>query len=178
MYYLFNLMKRLSIGCYLALLLMHYSSTAVYAQEKTVTGIVKDFKTGNPLPGVTVSSKSRNVKSVTDEGGGFSIVVVPKDTLEFTLVGYQPILKAVGNLDEVELTGGDLFQMKTISYNRNGIVATLGGGSFDPFARRVGDMPEVNAQFLVDLLANNLVKKVKYIPLFTRNRPLTSTLCQ
>lgn len=68
------------------------------------------------------------------------------------------------NLDEVELTGGDLFQMKTISYNRNGIVATLGGGSFDPFARRVGDMPEVNAQFLVDLLANNLVKKVKYIP--------------
>lgn len=51
------------------------------------------------------------------------------------------------NLDEVDLTGGDLFQMKTIFYNRNGIVATLGGGSFDPFARRVGDMPEVNASF-------------------------------
>lgn len=104
MYYLFNLMKRLSIGCYLALLLMHYSSTAVYAQEKTVTGIVKDLKTGNPLPGVTVSSKSRNVKSVTDEGGGFSIVAVPKDTLEFTLVGYQPILKAVGNLSVIEVS--------------------------------------------------------------------------
>src|SRR5690606_27989666 len=85
-------------------LLMHYSSTAVYAQEKTVTGIVKDLKTGNPLPGVTVSSKSRNVKSVTDEGGGFSIVAVPKDTLEFTLVGYQPILKAVGNLSVIEVS--------------------------------------------------------------------------
>ncbi|HMR19746.1 MAG TPA: DUF4998 domain-containing protein, partial [Sphingobacterium sp.] len=68
------------------------------------------------------------------------------------------------NLDEVDLTGGDLFDMKTISYNRNGIVATLGGGEFLPYVRRVGDMPDVNARFLVDLLENGLVGKVKYIP--------------
>ncbi len=68
------------------------------------------------------------------------------------------------NLDEVDLTGGNLFQMNTISYNRNAVVATLGGGDFSPFVRRVGNMPDVNAQFLVDLLENNLVGKVKYIP--------------
>jgi hypothetical protein len=68
------------------------------------------------------------------------------------------------NLEEIDLTGGDLFTMKTISYNRNGIVATLGGGEFVPYVRRVADMPEVNARFLVDLLENGLVNKVKYIP--------------
>lgn len=68
------------------------------------------------------------------------------------------------NLDEVDLTGGDLFEMTTISYNRNGIIATLGGGDFSPYVRRVGNMPDVNARFLVDLLENDLVGKVKYIP--------------
>ncbi|MBD1421845.1 hypothetical protein H8B21_09725 [Sphingobacterium chuzhouense] len=68
------------------------------------------------------------------------------------------------NLEEIDLTGGDIFEMKTISYNRNSVVATLGGGEFLPYVRRVGDMPDVNARFLIDLLENDLVRKVKYIP--------------
>src|SRR5690606_39339393 len=60
-------------------------------------------------------------------------------------------------LDEVDLAGGDLFEMTTISYNRNGIIATLGGGDFSPYVRRVGNMPDVNARFLVDLLEDDLV---------------------
>lgn len=68
------------------------------------------------------------------------------------------------NLDEIDLTGGNIFKMTTTSYNRNGILATVGGGAFLPFVRRLGDMSEVNARFLVDLLENDLVKKVKYIP--------------
>jgi len=68
------------------------------------------------------------------------------------------------NLEEIDLTGGSIFKMTTSSYNRNGIVATVGGGNFLPFVRRSGDMSEVNAGFLIDLLENNLVNKVKYIP--------------
>lgn len=68
------------------------------------------------------------------------------------------------NLDEIDLTGGSLFEMTKNTYNRNGIVATVGGGPFLSFVRRSGDMAEVNARFLVDLLENDLVKKVKYIP--------------
>lgn len=68
------------------------------------------------------------------------------------------------NLDEIDLTGGTLFEMTKTSYNRNGISATVGGGPFLPYVRRSGDMSEVNARFLIDLLENDLVKKVKYIP--------------
>lgn len=68
------------------------------------------------------------------------------------------------NLDEIDLTGGSLFEMTTTSYTRNGISLTVGGAPFLPYVRRLGDMSEVNARFLVDLLENELVKKVKYIP--------------
>lgn len=68
------------------------------------------------------------------------------------------------NLDEIDLTGGTLFEMTKTSYNRNAVVATVGGGPFLPYVRRSGDMSDVNARFLVDLLENDLVKKVKYIP--------------
>lgn len=68
------------------------------------------------------------------------------------------------NLDEVDLTGGDLFEMTTTSYSLNGVSATVGGGKFLPYVRRSGNMSEANARFLIDLLENKLVKKVKYIP--------------
>lgn len=67
-------------------------------------------------------------------------------------------------LDEIDLTGGTLFEMKTTSYNRNTVVATVGGGPFLPFVRRSGNMLEANARFLIDMLENSLVKKVKYVP--------------
>ena len=68
------------------------------------------------------------------------------------------------NLDEIDLTGGTLFEMTTVNYNNNGITASIGGGPFLPYVRRSGNMADANAQFLVDLLENKMVKKVKYIP--------------
>lgn len=67
------------------------------------------------------------------------------------------------NLKEIDLTGGALFEMATTNYNRNGVVKTIGGGSLVPFARRVGDMPPGNVQYLLDLLDLGLLTKVKYI---------------
>lgn len=68
------------------------------------------------------------------------------------------------NLKEIDLTGGTLFEMATTNYNRNGVVKTIGGGTLVPFARRVGDMPAANVQYLLDLLDLGLLTKVKYIP--------------
>ncbi|MGJ7031090.1 DUF4998 domain-containing protein [Niabella hirudinis] len=65
---------------------------------------------------------------------------------------------------EIDLTGGTLFQMTTTTYNANSVKDTVGGGDMVYFARRVGDMPEANASFLVDLLELGQVTKVKYIP--------------
>ena len=68
------------------------------------------------------------------------------------------------DLDEIDLTGGNLFEMTQSSYSRNNVFITVGGGPFLPYVRRLGDMSEANARFLIDLLENELVKKVKYIP--------------
>lgn len=68
------------------------------------------------------------------------------------------------NVKEVDLTGGNLFKMRSQNYNRNDIVKTVGGGEFSPFVRRLGDMPAANVQTLVDLMNEGVIKKVVYRP--------------
>lgn len=68
------------------------------------------------------------------------------------------------NIEELDLTGGTIFQLKTINYNRNGVVKTIGGGAYLPFLRKVSPISDANAQTMVDLLNLGLIKKVKYVP--------------
>jgi TonB-linked SusC/RagA family outer membrane protein len=74
-----------------------------YAQTRTVTGIVKDIKTGQSLEGVSVKSKSGGLTSSTDHNGGFSITVAGIDTLEFTYVGYKRHFEAVNDKNVIEV---------------------------------------------------------------------------
>ncbi|WP_346237212.1 DUF4998 domain-containing protein [Niabella insulamsoli] len=67
------------------------------------------------------------------------------------------------NLKEIDLTGGTIFNMTQTTYNANGITDVIGGGAIAPFARRVGDMPTSNAQYLIDLLESGTLTKVKYL---------------
>lgn len=97
---------------------------------------------------------------------------------EFTAVGVASVKKLVfpvhtnslsdlfyfSNLEEIDLTGGELFKMESKYYNKNGVIATVGGIDLPTFVRRSGDMVSANAQFLVDLIEGGFVKKVKYIP--------------
>src|SRR5688572_15373567 len=58
-----------------------------YAQEKTVTGIVKD-SSGNPLPGVRVTVKNAKGGTITSTEGKFSIAVPQsKGVLVFNMIG-------------------------------------------------------------------------------------------
>ena len=68
------------------------------------------------------------------------------------------------NVEELDLTGGTVFPLKTLDYNRNGIVKTIGGGSYLPFIRKVSPITDANAQTMVDLLNLGLIKKIKYVP--------------
>ncbi|GHE45530.1 DUF4998 domain-containing protein [Sphingobacterium griseoflavum] len=68
------------------------------------------------------------------------------------------------NIEELDLTGGTLFPLKTLDYNRNNIVKTIGGGSYLPFIRKVSPISNENAQTMVDLLNLGFIKKIKYIP--------------
>lgn len=59
--------------------------------------MVADSASFDPLPYVTVKVKSQPRGTTTDVKGNFSILATAKDTLVFTLVGYQTVeLPAVG----------------------------------------------------------------------------------
>jgi hypothetical protein len=92
-----------------------------------------------------------------------AVAGVQKLTFPVHTVTLQDIFYFSG-LKEIDLTGGTLFEMTKTNYNRNGVVKSIGGGPLVDFARRVGDMPLANAQYLLDLLDLGLLTKVKYIP--------------
>ncbi len=68
------------------------------------------------------------------------------------------------NLKQLDLTGGDLFEMPTLVYDRNSAKSTVGGGDWVPFTRKVADIPSANAQTLKDMLESGLIEKVRYVP--------------
>ena len=53
-----------------------------------VKGIVKD-QSGNPLPGASIRVKGKNITTVSDENGAFTITAENSDKLIFSFVGYQ-----------------------------------------------------------------------------------------
>lgn len=81
---------------FLVLLLGVFMSTATWAQERNVTGVVTDAADGSALPGVTIIEQGTSTGTVTDINGNYSISVNENSTLIFSFVGYESITKDVG----------------------------------------------------------------------------------
>ena len=74
--------------------------------QTSVSGVVVDSNTQNPLPGVNVKVTGKNTGSSTDFNGKFSFTVneEPPFTLEFTFVGYARQTKEItSNNQEVSI---------------------------------------------------------------------------
>ncbi len=64
--------------------------------QTTITGVVKDAKTGETLPGANIKVSRKAVGTNTDFDGEFSLKVTdnPPFTLEISMLGYkQKVLK-------------------------------------------------------------------------------------
>ncbi len=93
-----ELYKRLSLS--LALLLM--LSSAVLAQERVVTGTVKD-ENGESMPGVNILVKGTASGTASDADGKFSISVPGDDAvLVLTFIGYTTKEVSVGSRTNIE----------------------------------------------------------------------------
>jgi len=68
------------------------------------------------------------------------------------------------NLTEIDLTGGDMFDIPSLTYDRNNVVDEVGGGEYVPFLRKAGDISSSNYQPLIDLLEAGILEKVRYRP--------------
>jgi TonB-linked SusC/RagA family outer membrane protein len=64
--------------------------------QVTVTGVVKDAETKEPLPGVVANVKGATTAVTTDVNGRFTIVSVPEgSTLQFRLLSYKPFERKI-----------------------------------------------------------------------------------
>ena len=70
-------------------------STLTFAQQRELTGTVKDNK-GEPLPGVSILIKSNGTGTATDMDGKYALKVSTGDVLVFSFIGYKPQTIAIG----------------------------------------------------------------------------------
>jgi TonB-linked SusC/RagA family outer membrane protein len=81
--------KSIQAFFYVATLLISLSHIAVFAQQKTISGVVFD-ETKQALPGVSVKVKNTSSITATNAQGKFSISVPDANAiLVFTFIGYQ-----------------------------------------------------------------------------------------
>ncbi|WP_276483349.1 SusC/RagA family TonB-linked outer membrane protein [Paraflavitalea pollutisoli] len=77
---------------------------SLFAQTKTVTGIVTDLK-GNPLSGVSVNIKGTTTGATTSADGKYSIAVAGDNIeLEFSSVGFLAKVEKVGTRTSINLS--------------------------------------------------------------------------
>ncbi len=72
----------------LILLLSLLFVVSINAQEREITGTVKDADNGMPLPGATVVIKGSTIGTATNVNGQFKLSATAGDVLEVTFVGY------------------------------------------------------------------------------------------
>lgn len=112
-----------------ALLLL---SSVVLAQSRQVSGIVRDSKTQDPLPAVTVKVTGANIQTTTDDNGAFTLnVPTGSATLEISSVGYGTSTLAL-EADQTSIT----IALDATSANLSEVVVTALGISKD--AKKLG----------------------------------------
>lgn len=61
------------------------------AQKSTITGLVKDAQTGEPILGANIFEKGTTNGTITNFDGQFTLTVTPNTTLVIKYIGYQSI---------------------------------------------------------------------------------------
>src|SRR5690606_26261656 len=73
-------------------------------QERVVTGRVTD-EDGTPLEGVTVAAKGAPGAVITGTDGSYRVVIPnTANTLTFSMVGFEPIERALGSQVVIDVT--------------------------------------------------------------------------
>ena len=79
----------------LLLLLVMFTGYIGFAQDRTVTGTVKD-DLGEALPGVNILKVGTSQGATTDIDGNFTIQASSDDVLKFSFIGYKTMQEQVG----------------------------------------------------------------------------------
>jgi TonB-linked SusC/RagA family outer membrane protein len=70
---------------------------AAFSQERTISGVIADKMTGDPIIGATVQIKNSGKGTISDVSGNFEVQATPTDVLIVSYIGYQAREIPVGN---------------------------------------------------------------------------------
>lgn len=80
------------------------SCTLLFSQEKAITGIVIDSKTGEPLIGVSITLEgNKTVGAISDMSGNFSLKIPSNAVLSVSYIGYQTQKVNVGGINSLTI---------------------------------------------------------------------------
>src|SRR5687767_6478650 len=132
----------------LVVLLMILCTTAM-AQERTVTGTVRDAETREPLVGVTVGIKGNNRTTTTNERGEFTIDVASAESvLKFSYVGFVYY--------ETQVKENSTFTIALAKDDKSMDEVVIVGYGSQKKATVTGAINQINAKELEDLPLTNL----------------------
>ncbi|MAU17151.1 MAG: SusC/RagA family protein [Muricauda sp.] len=159
-------MRRASLFMLLYVFLMPFctfylqAGTVLEPPQATVSGTVTD-STGEPLAGVNLVVESKNIGTMSDMDGSFSVNAGPSDILIFSMVGFKTLSVPIAGRDEVLVTmEEDVTELGEVVLNagyysvsereRTGNIATVKASVVDkqpvgnPLAAMQGQMSGVN----------------------------------
>ncbi|SDZ93219.1 TonB-linked outer membrane protein, SusC/RagA family [Arachidicoccus rhizosphaerae] len=137
------------------LFLLTLCCTALFAQERTVNGVVVDGKSGEHLPGAIISAKGRPSNVSTKYDGTFSIKLLPTDSvLVVSFIGYKRVQQKVGSEDFITIRLDS-----TVSADLNDVVV-VGYGTQNK-RDITGSMATVNLKQIEDMPAASISEMLR-----------------
>lgn len=131
-------------------------TNAVFAAGSRISGSLTDARTGDPLPGGTVTLAGTSLGTSTDLSGRYTIVNVPPGsyTIRCTYVGYQPAQKTI-HVNEGENLEENL-RMIPVGVQGKTVVVT---------AQAAGQNSAINQQLTSDKIVNVVsAAKIRELP--------------
>ncbi|QKX03422.1 SusC/RagA family TonB-linked outer membrane protein [Aquimarina sp. TRL1] len=93
---------RVHVHHYKLLLLALFTSCMIFAQQKSISGMVTDDN-GQPLPGVNILIKNMNKGAQTDFDGNYSLEVNKGAVVSFSYVGFNTKEIVIGDKDVINV---------------------------------------------------------------------------
>ncbi|HRA10159.1 MAG: SusC/RagA family TonB-linked outer membrane protein [Chitinophagaceae bacterium] len=134
---------RLLLACFLLTF-----SIAVSAQEKTVSGVVKNPEDASPIANATVQIKGTKIGTLTDDKGAYSLKANDNQTLVISAVGFATVEIKVGNKSSINV---DLVNMNK---EMEGVVVTALGIKRDEKALGYS-VSKVKGEDITEAMSNN-----------------------
>lgn len=112
----------LKVKIWLFIIILMVMAITSMAQQKPITGVVRNAEDNQPIPQATVTVKGTRTVAITDNAGNFTIQAAPNQSLVVTAVGFQPIERVVGQQTVINfpMTGSNA-QMQDVVVTALGI---------------------------------------------------------